>query len=317
MKVSVQITWRCDIRCDHCNQDHLKVDVHCASLLNFLEWVRCHVGLDAIGVTGGEPFMNPAAIEAISSFSLNSGTPFGIITNARWAKTYELALGKFQLLQERGLNVVTVSSDRYHEEFVPSTNVSNVLESCKRLRIPTFVYCTTENKAPEHTRGGRVPIFLKRLETLHPETSVRRRFALPVGHSLSNGIGVNFGSSIENLNLTCPQKKQMTVWPNGDVLPCCSAGTHANLKVGNIYEDEPSEIYKNYCDDPILKVIREFDISGLLALLPSVARDVVRGGKYNSACHVCMEVNSRPDWRQFARLEAENFDPLSTILPLP
>lgn len=312
MRVTTQITWRCDIRCAHCNQDHLKVDLDYKLFENFLSWVKDNIGLDEIGITGGEPFLKRELIESISAFANENNLPFSIITNGRWAKEFDDVYNVFSKLQEMGLGLVTVSTDKYHQKFVHFENILNILLVCQKLRLQTHVYSTLDHS--DDANNELTFEFLAHIEHDFPSTEISSRYSIPVGYSLLNGISVNSGFEISELNLSCPQTDQLTVWPNGDVLPCCSAGTHSNLVLGNIKTHSPEDIHKKFKNDIILNLIRDYGIGALVSTLSEIQRKSISSKKYMSACHLCMEINSRLDYRASIRSAGgSNFDPLSII----
>ncbi len=312
MRVTTQITWRCDIRCAHCNQDHLRVDLDYALFERFLMWVEKNVGLEEIGITGGEPFLKRETIEKISIFSKNHHLPFSVITNGFWAKSYSEVKHQLSKLEGNGLRLVTISTDKYHQAHVPIENLLIVLQVCQELGLQSHIYSTLDHS--NASDNDKTINFLACISQVQPYVEVSLRYSIPVGHSLLNGIGVNSGFEINELNLTCPQKNQMTIWPNGDVLPCCSAGTHKNLIIGNIASDSPQEIYDRYRTDEILCLIRRYDVGALMSVLSEEQRGVISSKKYISVCHLCMEINSRVDCRSHIKKKlVSEFDPLSII----
>lgn len=312
MRITTQITWRCDIRCAHCNQEHLKVDLNDDLFELFLTWILVNVGLDEIGITGGEPFLKKDTIENISRFANEHSLPFSIITNGRWANKYDDIHKQLSKLQDMGLSLVTISTDKYHQKYVPIENLLNILAVCKELDIQTHIYSTLDYaNLRENTETMEALAYITQE---HPNVEISSRYSIPVGYSLLNRINTNSGFEISELNLTCPQRNQMTVWPNGDVLPCCTAGTHKNLAIGNILVNTPQEIYEEYQVNKILNLIRDYGVGALVSALSKTQRKEISSKKYISACHLCMEINSNLACRNHIKeMGGKKFDPLSII----
>jgi hypothetical protein len=64
-------------------------------------------------------------MEFAKSFGLYSK----VATNAYWAKTPKMALAKLGQLKENGLEILAVSADVYHQEFVPFQRVMNAVRA--------------------------------------------------------------------------------------------------------------------------------------------------------------------------------------------
>jgi hypothetical protein len=90
-----------------------------------------------------------------------------------------------------------------------------------------------------------------------------------------------------DIDLGCPARDLCTIWPNGEVLPCCTAGTTSFLSLGNISRDTPAAIFRQVAASRLRRVLRREGVGGLLARMPSKTGRELSKRRFTHACHVC------------------------------
>jgi organic radical activating enzyme len=91
-----------------------------------------------IHLAGGEPFRNWPRLAAIVRAAHDAGlTPLEKIeTNAFWATDDNLVRARLELLDALGMEKLVVSTDVYHQEFVPFDRVRRCVEVARRVLGP-------------------------------------------------------------------------------------------------------------------------------------------------------------------------------------
>jgi MoaA/NifB/PqqE/SkfB family radical SAM enzyme len=279
--ISAQITWRCNIACAHCCQDHLNTDLDISRFVSFIKLYKEKLSLKRIGITGGEPFLRYKELLTLGQRLCELQINWGIVTNAYWAKSYTEALEKLSALNQLGLDVLAVSYDAFHGEFIPIEHLEYGLSAAKKLNISSFVYISSLHREPTTTHEMLALDIAKNYGA-----SVNRRIVVPVayGEKIQDSA---CGYSISELSLVCPQRNTLTVWPDGKVLPCCTAGTHESLSLGNIHENSPEEIVDKFANSNFLKPLFSFGFEPLLERLTSNQIQTLKAMKFVSPCHLC------------------------------
>jgi hypothetical protein len=296
-ELTLQITWACDIRCAHCNQDHLKTDLDVASAQVAMTRLAVLGEINRYSFTGGEPFLRWANMLALARHGAALGLPFGVITNARWAKTATLAQERLGALHALGMDMLVVSYDPFHQAFVPETCVTNVLDAARQLDVPIQVYVSRADLTPIGTLSGAVAA---RFGLAIEQVPVRD--VVPLGHGAA--LGAPAAVPYAEVDKTCPVPDDYNLWPDGEVLPCCSAGTHPDLSLGNLYNDDLDAIVARRHQSPLLAMIHQHGLGEIIIRLPPPIRDRLASDCYVSACHLCYALAADPA----ARAAAEQLD---------
>ena len=119
---SLLFTYRCTIACKHClfNCSPKQPDV-CVTLEDGVEFLRQLRATDrVIHIAGGEPMMYYDQMLAICRTANECGVaPHFFETNASWCSDDDMTRRRYEELKETGLIGVYISSDPYHQAFVP------------------------------------------------------------------------------------------------------------------------------------------------------------------------------------------------------
>ncbi|WP_374351443.1 radical SAM/SPASM domain-containing protein [Chitinimonas sp.] len=296
-ELTLLLTWACDIRCAHCNQDHAKTHLDVPAAKRVLRGL-CKLGeIDRYSFTGGEPFLRYPAMLAVAAVGAQLGLPFGVISNGRWARTPEIARERLVALRALGLDLLVVSYDPFHEAFVPAARLADLLRIAAELGVLTQVYVSRADLTPI---GEIIASVAARLQVATEVVSVRDVVPLGSGAALGSPAALPYGQ----IDKACPTHGDYTVWPDGKVLPCCSAGTHEGLAIGNVYSDSAKAIVKRRRASRLLAMLHRHDLHEVVIRLPAALRDRLASGHYVHACQLCHDLVSDPA----ARAAAEQLD---------
>lgn len=131
INLCVFIGFKCCIKCRHCavlNLTKRKLALDDKEI-TYLKKIIKNYNISDIVFSGGEPFLYA---EKINKFNLKNSN-LTIITNAFFAKN-EIQCKKY-LDKIKYLNKIVVSHDCFHEEYIPKSNIDNLITYCKNNNI--------------------------------------------------------------------------------------------------------------------------------------------------------------------------------------
>lgn len=280
-KITFQLTWRCNIRCSHCCQDHLNVDLsrtHCEELIDGFAARKL---IDRVGFTGGEVFLRYDDLSLLIRRCGQLGLSSTIITNAQWARSPEVTYAKLAPLIANGLALVAVSYDAYHASFVSVGQIVTALQTAAHLGAECMLFATSGSKdTARHTTE-----FISAI-TAQCDVPVKYQTLTPIGHGKDIAPSSDY-YALDKLSLTCPTHLVCNVWADGRVLPCCMAGTHEKLSVGRYPQQSVDTIIKRLENWTLLKTLRSSGLIGALHALPEDLQKRFVTRRFVSPCHLC------------------------------
>ncbi|WP_374351441.1 radical SAM/SPASM domain-containing protein, partial [Chitinimonas sp.] len=283
--LSLQLTWACDIRCAHCNQDHVRQHLDVALARQTIRDFHAAGEICRLGFTGGEVFLRYPALLELAGLAHELGLGFGVVTNGRWAGKPGLAAQRLGALAARGLDNLVVSYDIYHQAFVADEVIAHLLEEAGKLGLNRRVYVT---------RGDLTPIARIKTEVANrfdlDVEQVLVRDMVPVGHVAA--LAAPAAIPYAELEKDCPERNEYFVWPDGEVLPCDSVGTTSALSLGNLRQDSVKTIIKRRRASRLLAMLHRHDLHEVVIRLPAPVRDRLASGRYVHACHLCHALTS-------------------------
>ncbi len=132
----VSLTQKCPIRCRHCFVESGPTRKEHASLADYRKWIdqiASAKNLELVVFSGGEPFSHPIALRYGLDVCAQADCYSIVSTSGYWAKSRSSAdelLSSFS-----GVRCLWLSTDVYHEEFVPLRFLRNATESAASLNI--------------------------------------------------------------------------------------------------------------------------------------------------------------------------------------
>lgn len=288
--VGFVLTERCTAACRHCALSAGPGGRPAAAPSTVARWVRS-VGeaptTQAIGITGGEPFLERAALDAALGAAHDAGLRTTVFTNACWATSPEAACEA--LAQLPHIDLLEISADVFHEEFVPLGNVRRAAEAA--LDAGTGVWFQVAEVEAE-SFGTRLR------EVLGPRITGAAEFSeaaiLDAGRSLGAPWSDRPPLTAELPTGACKRLGTPLVCPDGSVLACCSEYAYGELcptalRLGTLEERSLSAMVRDAQSDPLLAALR--------ALGPAYVADVARhsgwhAGRYRegNVCDLCLDL---------------------------
>jgi MoaA/NifB/PqqE/SkfB family radical SAM enzyme len=306
------MTYKCQIACSHCIVEagpHRKEEILLSDATNWIQQTALYRSgyIKVLSLTGGEPFYNIAHLEKLSTFGEKCGLLVSVVTNAFWASTQEKAIRIIKDLP--AIKMLAISTDVYHQKYVPFERVKNAVFAAKECGIPYNIAVTTENEDDEE--------YIKILNNLKEITDVdtiKTAATLPTGRALKKLDTLIHQISKEPPISACSAGSSPIVLPNGRVIACCGPlirlRTSHPLLLGNLQENSLREILDNAELNPILHAIRIWGPKKLISIIKEAGLNQYLPEIYikDSVCNACYSLMSNSKIVEFLTQLAMDFE---------
>jgi hypothetical protein len=254
----LSLTTRCNLRCAHCDIRQNKTVLNKKAAIGFI--IACaRAGIDRVGFTGGEPFLELDLMCAISKEAAMQGMLFGrIMTNGGWFGTNkELVLALNRLFRSGYGGDLCLSIDAFHRQSLKKC-ASFVMTASKTWRRPDIVSIAAVRGAKEgqtrkrlaklaHLLRGRLIIADGRPVAIKNENLFIKIFYIdlsPVGKA--SGLKDAWNGRWFKDDMCKGPGNVLFVLPDGTVKPCCGYAVDADiLTIGSIIRDSPEQLIRN------------------------------------------------------------------------
>jgi MoaA/NifB/PqqE/SkfB family radical SAM enzyme len=301
--IGLVMTYKCQIACPHCIIEAGPRRREEVSLTNAFNWIQeiasyrnCHITF--LSLTGGEPFYNRVKLKKIAAFGEARGLLVGVVTNAFWAYTQEKAVEVLRELPE--IKLLALSTDIYHQQFIPIDRIRNAILAAKECGVPYYVTVCTENE-----NDGRYREILRKLQETTEIDTIKPVITFPFGRAAKT-LGVSkYETSDEPPTSACLASSYPIIFPDGSVIAC--VGPLVTLKsrhpllLGSIRERSLHEIFDDAELNPILHAIRIWGPRRLISMIKDAGLNQHLPRKYirNSVCYACHAVFSNSEIVKF------------------
>jgi pyruvate-formate lyase-activating enzyme len=303
-QVGLFLTFRCTIRCRHCMVGagpHRTEEVDLNEAIDWLYQIVSYSNghIKSIGFTGGEPFCCWDKLLKLAHTTSQLGLPYSVITNGFWAKSKQKTRSLLTQLQPSD---VSISTDVYHAEYIPVTNVGCLFEACQDLGIRCDITLAYEPNILNQTAS-----LLRQILSFAPRESIRATRVFPSGRGESQADFCGESamdkppSEIPCLFATVPY-----ILPNGDIIACIGPIINLPRKnnplfLGSLRERLLAEIFDDSQDNPVLHGLRIWgprfwhrlvEVHGPKSSLPE-------GYFTDCPCEGCIAMLKKPDISAF------------------
>ena len=294
-------TYQCNLACPHCCvpiewTDRLDIP----TALRFLEQAHA-AGIDTLGFTGGEPFLYPEFLVALTSRAAALGFRFDkLMTNGVWHRDESHARTVLYALKDAGFNgKIGLSVDKFH-----GMDIAKLAEFCRVTREvvarDTVLSLSYASRSPDK---GLEPInrLAEALGGVVAWSKVLGRYML-VSDDLTMTACWNHLATVERAE-ALPGDPWDGVWfqedycegpgqalivnPRGEVKPCCGFASDLDqLTIGNIHTDSVEQVIAQGRAHPVVGTIFSKGLSAI--------RDEILGrdpstlpGATSNHCYFC------------------------------
>lgn len=302
--ISFAGTYQCNLSCPHCCvpiewPDRLDIP----TALRFLQEAR-PLGVEYLGFTGGEPFLYPEFLIAITQRAKTLDFRFDkLMTNGLWFANSRQLRQTLIALRDAGFSgKIGLSVDKFH-----GMDISRLAQFCRTVRnvfrTDTILSLSYASNAPDQ---GLEPIrrLANELGGVVAWSDMLHRYLL-VSDDLTMTLNWNHLALVERADRLpgnpwdgtwfdedyCEGPGQaLVINPRGDVKPCCGfASDLDHLTIGNIYTDSAEQVIRQGRQHPIVGRIFRHGLSSLREEI--LARDPqALPGATNNHCYFCWYV---------------------------
>lgn len=293
-RVGLLLTNKCNIKCDHCwldsgpkRNEEMKYDeaeryIDQIDEINSIKW---------ISFTGGEPLLRYKELLKLVKYASYKNFYTECVTNCYWASSPSKSMEILEPLADLGLNVINISSDDFHQKYIPFKNVVYCYQAARDLNLKIVIMCMITKTSTLTVNNIAHRIDPKNIQIIGMQRKWRKINAIAMEEAV---VPIGRASKIPKeeilygyKNVRGPCRKilrDIGIHPNGDVSPCCSAiGTLKKASLGNIKKYNLSNMIEKARNNPLFETLWKEGPQGL--------RDVKDGSKkYVNKCHMCYEI---------------------------
>jgi MoaA/NifB/PqqE/SkfB family radical SAM enzyme len=292
--IGLLLTYHCQASCSHCviragPDRHEEVDLDDArSWIQQIARYRDHY-VCVLSLTGGEPFSNLKLLRAVMECAAENDLYVSVVTNGFWAVRREQARQLLQSLPQ--ICFLSISTDVYHQEYVPFERVANAIRAAQDCGIPFYVTVVTEDAADAAYEQIRAQIL-----QLTTSDRIRTGITFPVGRAARIKAQLRYRLGEDPPREACQAASSPCIFPDGRVYGCIGPlidlRNRHPLLLGNLRETSLAEILDASETNVVLHALRLWGPSRLAAFL----RDAGLGKRLpmqyvqGSVCNACFSL---------------------------
>jgi hypothetical protein len=310
--VGLLLTYHCQAACAHCilragpdRHEAVKLD-------DARRWIRDIAAyrdryVCVLSLTGGEPFSDLTLLRSVMQLAADAGLYVSVVTNGFWAARRDLARQVLESLPR--ICFLSVSTDAYHQEYVPFERVQNAIWAARECGVPYYVTIVTDNREGPEYRWVHAEL----LKTT-PADEIRTGVVFPVGRALQIKDQLRFKLSEEPPKEACQAASSPCIFPDGRVFGCIGPllelGDEHPLYLGNAHGTPLHDIFDRAEGNVILHALRLWGPGRLFTLLRAtdLGSRLPKAFVEGSTCNACYALMSDPVVRDGLNHLAQNPD---------
>ena len=296
-------TTDCNLDCAHCSVERGEARLPIPAAVKFLRSCR-KAGVERVGFTGGEPFLNTRFLFALTECAVAQGLMFGMVTtNARWFKSPAHLRRTLGELYDRGYDgSFGVSVDAFHgkDPAKPALFIDTARDVWKRPDIARVLAVKgARDEETEAALKALAEALKAKLVRVGGHRAIRNEsLFLPLTTIALAPVGKAdrlldpWGGKWFKEDFCRGPGHVFYVSPDGDVKPCCGYATDSErLTIGNIHKDTAAKMLKNASLNPFVSAVFETGLSRVRARLEK--QGVIFPGRTTNQCAFCHHVLTR------------------------
>jgi hypothetical protein len=237
-----------------------------------------------ISFSGGEAVLHYNDLRDSMKYAQELGLKSTLVTNGFWgsdvAKGYEMLKG----LVEVGLQDVSMSVDRFHQEYVPIESVRNAIRIAERLGVLSTLSLMD-------TRGNNSVSEI--LSCLRPEIYQKNLIVYPcsnTGAAVKNIPANQFIRVVDRYSAACPYENDIVILFDGKIMFCCSQYSHKIpiVWLGHISDTSLEQAVTHLQCNDYLYLLLKYGFRWYIGLAWRLGFKLRE--KYSVSCELCYEL---------------------------
>lgn len=310
--VGLFLTYHCQASCAHCVVKAGPDRHEGIRLEDARDWIRQTASyrdhyVYVLSLTGGEPFSNLTMLRRVMEFAAECGLYISLVSNGFWATQRETAKKVLQSLPE--ICFLSISTDTYHQQFIPFERVKNAIWAMQECGIPYYISVVAESTNDADFR--RINSDLLEVTTAD---RIRTGITFPVGRAAQMKPHLKFTLSDEPPKEVCMAASSPCIFPDGRVYGCIGPlfGLQYEhpLLLGNAKETPLADIFNRAETNVLLHALRLWGPQKLMSMLREAGLSEHLPTKFieGSVCNACLDLMSDPavrEWSSHLEQDAE------------
>jgi MoaA/NifB/PqqE/SkfB family radical SAM enzyme len=253
--------------------------------------------VERFAFTGGDPFLFIDDITAAVGAARRSGIaqPFQIVTSAYWAKTREQVHDVLSNLRALGMDLIGLSYDHEHARWVSPEQIRLVCDAAAALSLKVNLTGVFWEQA------DRVESLVPDIVERHPFIRITNLPVAPIGDARTRAVWTKRAEIPIESKLSCGQPGfySLSIYPDGEVYPCCSGGfqIEGRLSCGNVHTDSPARILYAAATNFHVRLVKEFGWGLLYEIVereaPELLPELPSLKEAGGVCEICRDLNLR------------------------
>ena len=289
--ITDRCTAACDICCFQCSPRNSFV-MDESVMIRYIDEAGRLGTVDRLCFTGGEALMYPDLVKRMMRYGKEKYGFFStLVSNGFWAANYEKGLELITELKECGLKAIRLSTDLYHQKYVPPETFRKALRILKETGLLLQISVLD-------TRGG--PNIRAVLENLRPEIySVPQIHLYPLvlpektcANTRLDVAGADLMTPCAWDECTCIDSSGVVLFSDGYIYCCCShfISDIPRVRLGKTGELTLEEAQKKINRDPVLDLLRRDSVSWFARKAMELDPDMHFKENYTVPCELCREL---------------------------
>jgi MoaA/NifB/PqqE/SkfB family radical SAM enzyme len=292
------LTYKCTIACPHCivkAGPHRTEEMKVEDAINWINQIKFFTDqrkiVAGISLTGGEPFYNQELLKIVADYAASMGFIVSVVSNGFWATTKEKAIEVITSLSS--ISFFSISTDIYHNEFIPFANIKNAVFACKKLNKEYNIAIATISEEDLSYME-----LLDNLLEITERDKIETALLVSVGRAETEVTMNNLDFSVDPSKAACSMASFPVIFPNGKVIACIGPPivipNFNPLYLGNLNAKSLNEILDQAEKNTILHAIRIFGPSILVEQLrlKDLSDLIPSSFQVDSICDVCNKLFS-------------------------
>lgn len=297
--LEIVVTSSCNIKCRHCIYDCQSTNCEKLSKSVIKDLIKQAATLNnfrSVVFTGGEAFLEYKTLVESIALCTELGLESSVVTNGFWAHNSHVT--KHKLKQFKGLRTLNVSTDSFHQEFVPVYRIRHIIEACHDLGIKCVVRFSYLNDP-----ASELGIIKEQLSGLDGLYTISAMPVAPFGRAVRLIDDFCF-YKYDPYGIPCCGADDPVIDSNGDAKVCpgglFSHPDNSLLKVGNIFNETLESIMNSTNRNPIAQMLRLYGPGGLVylvrkqALKEGVSFTLPKAEEAKDLCSLCKIIITDP-----------------------
>lgn len=283
-KLAIVMTDKCSASCDVCCFACSPGGKHTLSNALMKDAIRQASEMkeiQAVGFTGGEPFMVYDQLVECCAYAKSQGLKITVNTNGFWGCNEKRAYKQLCELKEAGVELLSFSADRYHQQYVPIEDLRTA------MRLTYDVGMGVDISIMESASSDDIVCMTEALRPEIYKSSIENHPILPVGKAMETMEKKDFIYYFETEEAMCTFFGMVQLNFDGNYYMCCSQFCREipQINLGNAKEVKLADLEQKVSSDDYLYVMLRRGFTWYVNLARELGYEIPN--YLCSPCHCC------------------------------